>query len=334
MVPEVEFTSYYGRPVVKAPPWGEEIPAYLFLGGMAGGSALLAYGAQLTGLDTLRRNARLGALGAIGLGSVALVMDLGRPERFLNMLRTIKFTSPMSFGSWMLVAFSGGAGVAAASEIDRLTGERLPLGPLRTVARALEGPAGFGAALFATPLVSYTAVLLADTAVPTWNGAHKHLPFVFTSSASVAGAGLAMLTTPVAETRPARVLAVLGAISEIATTKVMERAMDPVLVEPHLGLVVQVQTEDGVRVGRGDADDPVLAAERVGLGLPGDEVRLAVQQGRRGVGRQRRGIVERDAHIPAVQGELAEAQTRVLPESQRKGQVADVDEKPVLVGEE
>ena len=98
--------------------------------------------------------------------------------------------------------------------------------------RALEGPAGFGAALFATPLVSYTAVLLADTAVPTWNGAHKHLPFVFASSASLAGAGLAMLTTPVAETRPARVLAVLGAIARSRPTKVMERSMDPVLVEP------------------------------------------------------------------------------------------------------
>ena len=232
MVPDVEFTSYYGRPVVKAPPWGEEIPAYLFLGGMAGGSALLAYGAQLTGLESLRRNARLGAIGAIGLGSIALVKDLGRPERFLNMLRTVKFTSPMSFGSWMLVFFSAGAGVAAAGEVDRMLAERLPLGPLRKVLQALEGPAGLGAAIFATPLVSYTAVLLADTAVPTWNGAHKHLPFVFTSSAGLAGAGLTMVTTPVAEARPARVLAVLSSIAKIASYQLMERSMDPVLVEP------------------------------------------------------------------------------------------------------
>lgn len=57
MVPDVEFTSYYGRPVVKAPPWKHEVPAYLFLGGVAGGSGLIALGAQLTGLEALRRNA-------------------------------------------------------------------------------------------------------------------------------------------------------------------------------------------------------------------------------------------------------------------------------------
>jgi formate-dependent nitrite reductase membrane component NrfD len=116
MVPEAEFTSYYGRPVVKPAPWGHDIAAYLFLGGLAGGSALLAAGAQLTGRDTLRRNCRLAAISAVGLGTVALVRDLGRPERFLNMLRTIKLTSPMSLGSWILSAFSAGAGVAAAAE--------------------------------------------------------------------------------------------------------------------------------------------------------------------------------------------------------------------------
>ena len=72
MVPDVEFTSYYGRPVVKAPPWKHEVPAYLFLGGVAGGSGLIALGAQLTGLEVLRRNARLGGLVAIGLGGAAL----------------------------------------------------------------------------------------------------------------------------------------------------------------------------------------------------------------------------------------------------------------------
>ena len=113
MVPEAEFTSYYGRPVVKPAPWGHEVAAYLFLGGVAGGSGLLAAGAQLTGRTTLRRNARLSALVAVALGAVALVKDLGRPERFVNMLRTVKLTSPMSLGSWILSAFSAGIGVAA-----------------------------------------------------------------------------------------------------------------------------------------------------------------------------------------------------------------------------
>jgi len=232
MVPEAEFTSYYGRPVVKPAPWGDEVAAYLFLGGVAGGSGLLAAGAQLTGRAKLRRNARLSAMAAVLLSLVALVRDLGRPERFLNMLRTIKLTSPMNLGSWILSAFSAGMSVAAASEIDRMTGERLPLGPLRPVLRAVEGPAGVEAAVLAAPLAVYTAVLLADTATPTWNAAHEDLPFVFVSSASLASSGLAMVTTPVAEAGPARRLAVLGVLGDLAAMKLMARRMDPVAAEP------------------------------------------------------------------------------------------------------
>ncbi|OBK21493.1 NrfD/PsrC family molybdoenzyme membrane anchor subunit [Mycobacterium asiaticum] len=232
MVPEAEFTSYYGRPVVKPAPWGHEVGAYLFLGGVAGGSGLLAAGAQLTGRPTLRRNARLSALAAVALGAVALVKDLGRPERFVNMLRTVKLTSPMSLGSWILSAFSAGAGVAAVSELDRLTGERAPLGPLRPVLRAVEGPAGLEAALFAAPLAVYTAVLLSDTATPTWNAAYRDLPFVFVSSASLAASGLAMITTPVAEAGPARKLAVIGAVCDLVSARVTEHRMDPVTAEP------------------------------------------------------------------------------------------------------
>ncbi|MEZ0382732.1 NrfD/PsrC family molybdoenzyme membrane anchor subunit [Mycobacterium sp. pW045] len=232
MVPDVQFTSYYGRPVVKPAPWTHEIAAYLFLGGLAGGSGILAAGAQLTGRKLLRRNSRLAALVAIVLSAAALISDLGRPERFLNMLRTIKLTSPMSLGSWILSGFGAGAGVAAAAEVDRMTGERLPLGPLRPVLRAAEGPAGLEAAVFAAPLAVYTAVLLGDTATPTWHGAHRDLPFVFVSSASLAAGGLAMLTTPVTEAAPARRLAVLGVIGDLIATRAMEHRMDPIVAEP------------------------------------------------------------------------------------------------------
>ena len=232
MVPDAEFTSSSGRPVVKAPPWGHEVAAYLFLGGVAGGSGLLAAGAQLTGRAKLRRNARLSALGAVSLGAVALVKDLGRPERFVNMLRTVKLTSPMSLGSWILTAFSGGIGIAAVSEIDRMTGERIPLGPLRPVLRAVEGPAGLEAAVFAAPLAVYTAVLLTDTATPTWNAAYRDLPFVFVSSASLAASGLAMITTPVSEAGPARNLAVIGAVCDLISARFTEHRMDPVTREP------------------------------------------------------------------------------------------------------
>jgi hypothetical protein len=160
------------------------------------------------------------------------VKDLGRPERFLHMLRTFKVTSPMSVGSWILSAFSVGTAVSAAAEIDRMTGARLPLGPLRNLLQAVEGPAGFEAALFAGPLAAYTAVLLGDTATPTWNAAHEELPFVFVSSAALASAGLAMITTPVQEAGPARKLAVLGVMGDVLAMRVMEHRMDPVVAEP------------------------------------------------------------------------------------------------------
>ncbi|GAA4284157.1 polysulfide reductase NrfD [Brevibacterium daeguense] len=232
MVPEPEFTSYYGRPVVKAPPWENPIAVYFVLGGVAGGSSLLALGAQLADLPELRRNSRISAVAAAGVGAIALVTDLGRPERFLNMLRTIKLTSPMSLGSWILAAFSTGAGVAAVSEVDRMTDCRAPLGPLRKVLRAAEHPAGVVAAVFAAPLAAYTAVLLSDTAVPTWNAAREDLPFVFVSSAALASGGLGIITTSVSQARPARALAVLGAAGDLVATQVMERRMDPVAAEP------------------------------------------------------------------------------------------------------
>lgn len=227
-----DYDSYYGRPVVKAPPWEKEIAAYLFLGGVAGGSGLLALGAQLSGHETLRRNCRLGALAAAGTGSVALIGDLGRPERFLHMLRTIKPTSPMSLGSWVLATFSTAAGVAAAAEVDRLTGSSLPLGPLRRVLNAVEPAAGVAAGLLGAPLAGYTAVLLSDTAMPTWNAAREDLPFVFVSSASLAAGGLAMVTTGVSEARPARYLAVLGVAGDLIAQRVMNKRMDPVAAEP------------------------------------------------------------------------------------------------------
>ena len=102
VVPEPEFTSYYGHSVVKPVPWRHEISIYLFTGGVAGGSGLLAAGAHAAGLPVLRRNARMTAIVAAGVSGVALIADLGRPERFLNMLRVFKPTSPLSVGSFIL----------------------------------------------------------------------------------------------------------------------------------------------------------------------------------------------------------------------------------------
>src|SRR5690554_1207626 len=120
-VPEAEFSSYYGRQVVKPAPWDVRIPLYMFTGGLAAGSSLLAAGAQLTGRPALRRAGRLTSAGALAVSLGALVTDLGRPERFLNMLRTVKLTSPMSVGTWLLSIYGAPAGVAALEEMVRLT---------------------------------------------------------------------------------------------------------------------------------------------------------------------------------------------------------------------
>ncbi|HET9871826.1 MAG TPA: NrfD/PsrC family molybdoenzyme membrane anchor subunit [Propionibacteriaceae bacterium] len=223
VVPDASFTSYYGRPVVKPSPWEADIPTYLFLGGLAAGSSLLGAGADLSDRPVLRRAGRIGALGAITFSMVALVRDLGKPSRFVNMLRVVKPTSPMSVGTWILTAYGPGAGVAGAAELARLLPIRLGL-----AGRLLDGaarPAGLAAALFAPGVASYTGVLLSDTATPAWHDAHRELPFLFAASAAAASGGFGMLSAPVREAGPARRMAVGGALVELAVEQAMEKSM-------------------------------------------------------------------------------------------------------------
>ena len=124
MVPDVSFDSYYGRHIVKPAPWEKEVAAYLFLGGVAAGSALLGAGGAARGYPALQRAGRIGAVAGAALGGAALAKDLGKPSRALNMMRTVKLTSPMSVGSWILTAFGSFASAALASEIGRPLLER------------------------------------------------------------------------------------------------------------------------------------------------------------------------------------------------------------------
>lgn len=213
VVPDADFRSYYGRPVLKAPVWEWKIPAYLFTGGLSAGAAMLGAGADLTGRPALRRAGRFGALGALAASMYLLVADLGRPERFLNMLRVAKPTSPMSVGTWLLVAYGPGAGLAAAAEVL----------PARLRMGWLGRPAGLWAAAVAPGVASYTAVLLSHTAVPAWNEARGHLPFVFAGSAAASGGGLGMVCAPVAQAGPARRLGVAGAAAEVVASRLVSR---------------------------------------------------------------------------------------------------------------
>jgi hypothetical protein len=220
VVPKAEFSSYYGRPVLKAAPWQEDIPAYLFLGGLAAGSSVLGAGADLSGRPALRRVGRLGGLGAILLSLAALIHDLGRPSRFVNMLRVAKPTSPMSVGTWILSTYGPLAGIAAAGEARGLLPR--PLG--RFLGRSAR-PAGLAAAAVAPAVASYTAVLLADTATPAWHEAYRELPFVFVGSAAASAGGLGMLAAPVAQAGPARRMALAGAVGELAAEQRMTASM-------------------------------------------------------------------------------------------------------------
>ncbi|MER6406076.1 NrfD/PsrC family molybdoenzyme membrane anchor subunit [Streptomyces viridosporus] len=213
------FRSYYGRPVLKPPVWKWEVPAYLFTGGLSAGSALLAAGADLTGRPALRRAGRLGGFGALLASTGLLIADLGRPERFHHMLRVAKPSSPMSVGTWILVAYGPGSGLAAAAEM--LPASLRASLPGRLLSRAAR-PAGLSAAAFAPPLAAYTAVLLSQSAVPAWHDARRHLPFLFTGSAAAAAAGLGMLTVPPAEAGPARRLGAIGAAAEVVTARLVE----------------------------------------------------------------------------------------------------------------
>jgi hypothetical protein len=204
MVEEAEFTSYYGRPIIKPPVWKTpDVPLYLFLGGAAGSSSILAALTDLTDRPALTRNARYVSGGAAIASVVFLVHDLGRPERFLHMLRVIKPTSPLSIGSYILAPFSAAAGATAAVEL---------LGWFPRLKRF----GGVVAALFGGPLATYTGVLFADTAVPAWHAAHKELPFVFGASGMAAGGGITMALSPIGEAGPSRKMAVAGAVIELA----------------------------------------------------------------------------------------------------------------------
>jgi formate-dependent nitrite reductase membrane component NrfD len=205
-------SSYYGRPILKAPVWQRDIAWYLFSGGLAGASSTLALTARRAGYDGLARTATLTAAAAITASPVFLVRDLGRPERFFNMLRVVKPTSPMNVGSWLLAAESTATGLAALLELA---------GRLPRVRDGAEGVAG----VLGPALATYTAVLLADTAIPVWHEARFELPLVFAGGAATSAGAAAALLAPPAQAAPARRLLVGGALVEEAAVLVMERRL-------------------------------------------------------------------------------------------------------------
>jgi formate-dependent nitrite reductase membrane component NrfD len=243
MVPEVEFSSYYGRQIIKSPTWkNPEVPLYFFLGGAAGTSSVIGALAEFTGRPKLARNAEYVA-GAGALASVVLLIDdLGRPERFLHMLRVFKPTSPLSVGSYILSPFSALTSATAGIRLLQLkpvlgvAARVLPFLPsLAGAFPALRKASAVGAAAFGGPMATYTAVLIANTAVPSWHAPHDELPFVFAGSAMAAGGGITMALTPVDEAGPSRKVALTGVGIELAAMHRVENGHGVVSEPYHLG---------------------------------------------------------------------------------------------------
>ena len=207
--------TYYGTAVLKEPVWSPEIALYFFTGGLAGASAPLALASELAGNRRLARSAWLVALAGVAVSPALLIKDLGRPSRFLNMLRVFKVTSPMSVGTWILSADGGAITLATARQ---LFGRPRRLGLAGAAGAAALGPA----------LSTYTAVLIADTAVPAWHEAHRHLPFVFAASAAGSAGSAAVLLTPPAEAGPARRLALLGSVAELVASQLLTHRLGEV----------------------------------------------------------------------------------------------------------
>jgi formate-dependent nitrite reductase membrane component NrfD len=214
-VPKADFRSYYGRPILKQPTWSAtDVASYLFLGGTAGASSTLAAAAQLSGRPRMARVAKVSAATAIGGSLYALIHDLGRPARLLNMLRVLKPTSPMSIGSWLVAGYAPQAGLAAAADLS---------GRLGTIGRA----ATIGAGIMGPAIATYTAPLIADTAIPAWHEAHRELPFLFVASAACSASGVALMLAPPEETGPARRLAAVAAAAHAAAAAAIHRRLGP-----------------------------------------------------------------------------------------------------------
>ena len=204
--------SYYGRPIVKQPVWQREIPFYLFTGGVAGGSSVLHGVAKVTGNERLAKSALYIGAAAELVSPLLLVSDLGRPERFLNMLRVFKVTSPMSVGSWILAVSGGATNTAAALE---LLGIMRPVKWLAELASFASGP----------PLATYTGALLANTAIPVWSEARAELPWIFGASAAASAGAAAAICTPAGAAGPARRLAIAGVATELGLVEAMEKRL-------------------------------------------------------------------------------------------------------------
>ena len=226
-------TGYYGVPPIHKPHWHWLIISYFFLGGLAGGSYVVASLSDLLGGEAGKRIARVGryiSFAALAPSPLLLILDLRRPERFLHMLRVLKLRSPMSLGVWGLVGFSAFSALSAVIQAARdglLDGMPVPGGFLRVLPAKFIGFMGLAPAFF---LSGYTGVLLAATAVPLWTKNYLLMGPLFLSSAlSTSTAAIALVLSGSRQT------------SERATER-LER-LDSAALAIELGLLLAIRRQ-------------------------------------------------------------------------------------------
>lgn len=190
--------GYYGLPLLKKPVWSWEVPVYFFAGGAAGASAMIGVAARISGADgRLVRDARVIAAIGAGLSAPLLIADLGRPERFVNMLRVFKPQSPMSVGAWLLSAF--GASAVGSVLLPQTFGDVAAIG---------SAAAGVG-------MATYTGVLLGATSIPVWSTHASTLPLHFGASAT--GSAISLLELRGHDDAALNLIGIASAIFETAT---------------------------------------------------------------------------------------------------------------------
>lgn len=220
-VPEVTATdtTYYDRPMLKPSVWSVDIPIYYFLGGAAGAALSLGAALQLAAPGEERELRHLSAIchwiGIIGstVGAGFLIHDLGRPSRFLFMLRVFRPTSPMNMGSWILSAAAPSA-IATGLLLNRE-------GWLGTVGEVC----GYISGLFGAALATYTGVLVSNTAIPVWHESRRWMPVLFAASgAATAGSIIDITYRGHAGRHVGRIFGAAGRVAELAATWQVEQA--------------------------------------------------------------------------------------------------------------
>jgi formate-dependent nitrite reductase membrane component NrfD len=233
--------SYYGLPVIHKAHWDWRIVAYFFVGGICGAANAIATLSRWHGGkegESISRIGRYVSFAMVVPSMAFLIADLGRPERFLNMLRIMKIRSPMSMGSWILVASHTFLTLLTIDQAarDGLLSKNNPLVRMVRVApvRLLDA-AGVVPSLM---LASYTGVLLAATAVPLWTRNHLLMGPLFLASAfSNAAAAIALImglkksTSDEAKYRIER-LDMLAMIAEVGLIAAYKSRLSPTISKP------------------------------------------------------------------------------------------------------